>query len=271
MKKIAIITGATGGVGREISLFFAKKKYKVVLLGRNKDRLDRLAQTLQIECQLDIHLCPLVFAVDVSNRLEINKAICSILATEGRIDVLINNAGVFKSGTSEISQEALDSMLKANFIGAVNCMQAVAPVMINQKNGVIINLSSRAASSPRANFGGYAATKAALVAYSNALNQQLSIHGIKVAVISPGAIKTSMSSQSGIPDEKKIETLDIVRAIKFIMTLSRGAYINNIIIDCQADVEIAANNQGFFQLPNMDQVKTLDKNEVEHQKIPSML
>lgn len=271
MKKIAIITGAFGGLGREISTHFAKKKYKVILFGRNIKKLDELAKFITIQCELEKEMLPLIFQVDVSDKIDINKAVCSILAVEGRIDVLINNAGVFKGGTSEVSEEALDSMLKANFIGSVNCIQAVTPAMINQKSGVIINISSRAASFPRANFGGYAATKAALGAYSNALSQQLSAYGIKVAAISPGAIKTSMSNQSGIPEEKKIETTDIVKAIKFIMTLSNGAHINNIIIDCQADVEIAKNNHGFFQLPNIDQVKTLNQNNIEHKKIPSML
>jgi short-subunit dehydrogenase len=226
--KSAIITGASKGIGKAISLHFAKRGYSLLLIARTTSLLKSLQEEIKL-INPDLHVQ--VKCCDVADTKSIREVIKEFHAKVRSISLLINNAGYVKRGTSDLKEDELEQMLNTNLIGAVNMVREVVPIMKEQSCGYIINMSSRNAKTPRAFLGGYAAAKAALLAYSESLYKELGGTNIKVTAICPGFVDTEMTSEVNEDRNLLIPTQDIGVAIDFLLNLSSSCVIKELCFE----------------------------------------
>ncbi len=188
---IALVTGASGGIGKAITETLAANGFYVFAAARRMDRLENLRSD-SIE--------PL--KLDVTDPDTIHDAIQQIQSTKGRIDVLVNNAGYGLYGTLEgLQPEQIRRQFDVNVFGLGQMTQAVLPLMRSQQSGTIVNIASIVGKVSLPFAGWYSASKHAVEALSDALRLEVKPFGIKVIVIEPGAIKTEF-------DDVALETLD---------------------------------------------------------------
>lgn len=180
VQKIAFVTGASSGIGRATTILLAQNEFYVFAVARRKHQLEEI-RSENIE----------TIQLDVMDEAAIHDVVKHIMATKGRIDVLVNNAGYGQLGAVEcVSMEAAHHQFEVNVFGYAMCMQAVLPHMRAQRSGCIINLSSILGRFSLPGFGWYAASKHAVEALSEALRGEVKALGIDVVVIAPGLIKT---------------------------------------------------------------------------------
>ena len=177
MKKIAIVTGGSSGIGRAAALMLCENGYTVYEFSRRGENYSSI-----------FHI-----TADVTNPASIAAATARVIGKEGRIDLLVNNAGFGISGPVEFTDSA-DAQLEVNFYGAFNCIQAVLPQMRAQASGRIITLSSVAApiAIPYQSF--YSAAKAAINSLTLALRNEVRPFGIQVCAVQPGDIRTGFTA-----------------------------------------------------------------------------
>lgn len=231
MQKIILITGATSGIGLATAeILAAKKKYRLILCGRRKDRLDTLHNKLSK--QADIH----TLTFDVRKSKDVFTAIASLPEDWREIDILINNAGN-AHGFDTIQEGKLDdweAMIDVNLKGILYVTKAVLPVMTARKSGHIINLGSIAGieSYPKGNV--YNASKYAVDGLTKGMRQDLNALNIKVSEIKPGAVNTEFSKVRFKGDQSLADKVytgfdplmakDIADIIEFM--ISRPSHVN---------------------------------------------
>ena len=191
MKKIALVTGATSGIGRATAIALADEGYNLIITGRRKERLEELKAMLGITYKADV----LVLNFDVRDREAVQAAIDSIPAAWKNIDVLVNNAGL-AVGLNPIQEgliEDWERMIDTNVKGLLYVSRAVAPLMCARGTGHIVNLCSTAGKEVYPNGNVYCATKHAVDALSKAMRTDMLRHHIKVTNIAPGMVETEFS------------------------------------------------------------------------------
>lgn len=191
MKKTALITGASRGIGYETAKLFAKNGYNVAInYNKNKELATALLnELLEAECSV------MVVQADVSSKEQVDSMINSVHKQFGDIDVLVNNAGIAKQRLfTDISVQEWDYMFDVNVKGMFLCCQAVLPAMIRNKSGKIINISSIWGITGASCEVLYSATKAAIIGLTKALAKELGPSGIQVNCVAPGVIDTDMNS-----------------------------------------------------------------------------
>jgi NAD(P)-dependent dehydrogenase (short-subunit alcohol dehydrogenase family) len=184
-----LITGTSTGIGLTTALALGRAGHKVYATMRNPSRSPELGERVAQE-KLPVKIS----VMDVDSDSSVKTGIANIQKDAGRIDVLVNNAGVERNGSiEEVSLADFRAVMETNYFGALRCMQALLPQMRQRKSGCVINVSSvagRISSSPLAP---YTASKFALEALSEALAQEMKMFNVRVAVVEPGIIETSMS------------------------------------------------------------------------------
>jgi NAD(P)-dependent dehydrogenase (short-subunit alcohol dehydrogenase family) len=187
--KVVIITGASSGIGRETALAFAAEGARVVLVARRQEVLEKLQREI-----VGGGGQALVVATDVTRRKQVRACMKTVRREYGRIDVVINNAGVLiPAAFADIREEDLQSMLRVNLFGALFVMQEALRAMRKQGHGSIVNVASLAGRRGIAPLGGYCATKFALVGLTEALRTELEDDSIHIALVEPGVIDTPMA------------------------------------------------------------------------------
>ena len=187
--KVAIITGAGSGIGRETALLFAKEGAKVVVADVNESAGEETVEEININGEGTF------VKLDVSSREQAKQMVKITLEKYGKIDVLINNAGIVQDAfLSKMTEEQWDKVIDVNLKGVFNCSQAVVEIMMNQGNGVIINTSSIVGLEGNVGQVNYAATKAGLIGMTKTLAKELGKKGIRVNAVAPGFITTPMTS-----------------------------------------------------------------------------
>ncbi len=199
--RVALITGGAAGIGKATARRFAEEGAKVAICDVNVGQGDATVRALGPEhsfCQ-----------VDVTSREAVQKWVDSVADQQGRIDILVNNAGILADATlvkvkdgrlvKQMPEDAFDRVIAVNLKGVFNCSQAVAPHMIRQGSGVILNASSVVGLD--GNFGqtNYVATKAGVIGMTKVWARELGRHGIRVNALAPGLIATDILSS--MPDE----------------------------------------------------------------------
>jgi len=191
--KVAIITGASSGIGMETALAFAQRRYAVVLAAR---RLDRLEQTAE-QCRLCGARAAEVVVTDVSKRAEVEKLISTTLEKFGRIDVMVNNAGSGLFGrVHELSETDVRDLFEVNFYGVFHGCRAVAPIMIRRRSGHIFNVSSVIGKRGTPFHGAYCATKFAVCGLTDSMRVELAPYGVRVTSVCPTLTATEFFDHS---------------------------------------------------------------------------
>lgn len=193
--KIAVITGGARGIGRATALRFAREGAHVAIIDKDQEAGEDLVREIidRITSPENAWRTPVFFQADVTKREEAHAAIEKIHQRFRRIDVLLNNAGiVLDAQLPMMSEEEFDAVVSVNLKGTFNCTQAVAPIMIAQGSGRIINVSSVVGL--YGNFGqtSYAATKAGVIGMTKVWARELGRKGICVNAVAPGFISTDM-------------------------------------------------------------------------------
>jgi NAD(P)-dependent dehydrogenase (short-subunit alcohol dehydrogenase family) len=236
--KVAVITGASKGIGREIALGLAKDGYHLVMISRSDDLLNELIDEVYACTPEDVSVSHSIYALDVTNNEEVKNTIMDIIEKYGRIDILVNCAGIYYSGTFNLSVEDFEKMIGINLTAPFVFMKEVIPVMKKQKEGYIFNISSRAGKIGFAEDGGYVASKFGLVGLNESAYRELSSSGIKFTAICPGWTNTGMAVQAGTPlqGHEMIQPSDILKTIKWLLSVSPSVRIKEVVIECQKSI-----------------------------------
>ena len=233
--KIVIITGAASGIGREIAMLFAKEGAKVVVADVNEKGGEELVAMIK-----DDGGDGFFALLDVSDREQSRKMVEAAMEKYGKIDVLINNAGITQDAfLTKMTAEQWDRVIEVDLTGVFNCIQAVVGVMLKQENGVIINASS--ISGLYGNIGqiNYASAKAGLIGMTKSLAKELGKKGIRVNAIAPGFIVTPMTAavpnkvlemmKEKTPLRRLGETMDVAYAYLYLAS-DEASFVNGAVL-----------------------------------------
>lgn len=231
-QKIALITGATAGIGYETALLLAQNNYNLILTGRRKERLDAIQNQLESEFGCKI----LTLNFDIRIKAETEVALNSIPEEWRAVDLLLNNAGL-AAGLAPVNSADVDdweAMIDTNIKGLLYATRIVSPWMVERQSGHIINISSIAGKESYPNGSVYCGTKHAVSAISKSMRIELMPFGIKVTTIAPGAVDTEFSLVRFRGDQERANQVykgftplsgkDIAETILFV--LSRPAHVN---------------------------------------------
>ena len=187
---VCVVTGATGGIGQQLVLDFAKQGYDVVI---NYSKNETAANALAKQCEA-LGVQTLVLGFDVSNGVEVETSFKTVFESFGRIDVLINNSGITRDGlVLRMSEADFDDVLRINLKGTFNCSKSVLRYMFKARQGRIINLSSVIGLIGNMGQANYAASKAGILGLTKSLAKEVASRNITVNAIAPSFIETPMT------------------------------------------------------------------------------
>lgn len=224
--KVAIITGASVGIGRASAMALAREGASLVLIARRQDRLQELVAEVQAlggNC--------IALPGDAREESTARKAVEAATAAHGRVDILINNVGVANyKKLVETSLDDYSEMMDVNVRSTFLFTRHVVPLMIEQGEGIVLMVSSMAGVYGFAGEAVYCATKFAQVGFAQALDKELRPHGIKVGAICPGGVKTELAigkgrTIEGVRQSEMLEADDVAAAVLFACTQPKGARI----------------------------------------------
>ncbi|MGL5197161.1 MAG: SDR family oxidoreductase [Chroococcales cyanobacterium] len=236
-RKTAILTGASSGIGRATALLLAEAGVQVVLVSRRGDRLQQLADQI-----LSGGGTGIAIPTDITDCQQVQEMVSTVLDKFARVDVLVNSAGLIDvAPTVEANVERWQKLIQVNLLGTMYCCHAIAPVMQEQGQGHIVNVSSVAGRTASAGVSAYNASKWGVRAFSEALRQELCPSGVRVTVVEPGWVETPLYDeiaggaqervnrwQEGIGEPLLPE--DVAGAIGFALSQPQRVNVNEILL-----------------------------------------
>jgi 3-oxoacyl-[acyl-carrier protein] reductase len=241
--KVAIVTGAAQGIGLATAIRFATEGARVVVADLNAQRVEAAVASLRAAGGRALGCL-----VDVTDRTTIDAMVAQVRAEWGRIDVLINNAGITKDARlAKMSSAQFDSVIAVNLKGVFECTQAVAETMVAQGSGSIVNASSVVGL--YGNFGqtNYAATKAGVIGLTKTWARELGPKGVRVNAVCPGFVKTAILET--IPDEVmqkmvakvplgRLGTPEEIAAVYAFLASDDASYMNGAVIEVSGGIQL---------------------------------
>ncbi|HFV7803778.1 SDR family oxidoreductase [Staphylococcus aureus] len=222
--KIAVVTGAGSGIGEAIATLLHEEGAKVVLAGRNKDKLQNVANQL---AQDSVKVVP----TDVTNKEEVDELMKIAQQTFGGLDIVINSAGqMLSSKITDYQVDEWDSMIDVNIKGTLYTAQAALPTMLEQSSGHLINIASISGFEVTKSSTIYSATKAAVHTITQGLEKELAKTGVKVTSISPGMVDTAITAAYNPSDRKKLDPQDIAETVLYALTQPKHVNVNEITV-----------------------------------------
>jgi NADP-dependent 3-hydroxy acid dehydrogenase YdfG len=236
---VALVTGASSGIGEATARELARQGARVALVARRRDRLEALAQELGDQA--------LVVEADVSQREQAEAAVQKTVDGLGRLDTLVNNAGVMLLGPiADAPVEEWETMISVNLNGLLYCSKAALPHLLNaaesepRRVADIVNVSSVAGRVARVGSGVYNATKHGVGAFSESLRQEFTQRHVRVSLVEPGAVDTELPThnrpevleglRTRFESMERLEAADIAEAIAYIVTRPRRMAVNEILV-----------------------------------------
>jgi uncharacterized protein len=226
MKKVALVTGASAGLGVEFARQLSKRGHRLVLAARRKDRLDKLAKELGNARAV---------AIDLSKANATAKLMADIEAAGEQVEILVNNAGFGLIGRfAELDAKRLRQMIDLNVGTLTDLCRAVAPQMIKRKSGAILNVASTAAFQPGPQMAVYFATKAYVLSLSEALHEELKPHGVHVTCLCPGPTRTEFGEVAGFGgnglfDRLAMESPEVVESGLAALDRNRAVIVTGLM------------------------------------------
>jgi len=242
--RIAVVTGASQGIGRACALVLAEAGADVVLASRNVQKLEAVAKEVEATGRK-----ALVLNVDVSNAESVKAGISKVLEAWKKIDILVNNAGVVRDNLLlRMKAEDWDAVLRTNLDGAYHCIKEVLPGMVRQRYGRIVNITSVVAQAGNPGQANYIASKAGLIGLTKAVAAEVARRNITVNAVSPGFIATPMTEK--LPNEirEKLLTIipvgrmgtdrDVAYGVKFLAS-EEASYITGHVLNINGGMYMA--------------------------------
>lgn len=242
--KVALVTGASRGIGRAIALTLAKYKATVIVnyMG-SKDKADDVVDMIQKD-----GMQAMSYGCNVADYNECQQMIQHIIEKYGRIDILVNNAGITKDNLLlKMSEADFDQVIDTNLKGSFHCIKHVSRIMLKQRSGRIINMSSVVAVRGNAGQANYCASKAGIIGMTKSIARELGSRGITVNAVAPGFIETEMTDVlsdnikekilSDIPLKRMGNVMDIAETVAFLSS-DHGAYITGQTIQVDGGMGI---------------------------------
>lgn len=187
--RVAMVTGASQGIGRDCALALAEHGADVALLARTREKLDAVAEEIR-----RLGRRALALPTDVTEAEQVKRAVARVLDEWGRIDILVNNAGITRDALLlRMKREDWDLVLQTNLTSVFLCCQAVLPTMLRARYGRIINITSVMGQMGNVGVSNYAASKAGIIGFTKALAREVASRNITVNAVAPGFIDTDMT------------------------------------------------------------------------------
>ncbi len=233
--RVALVTGASSGLGRALALELARRGARLVLAARDRDRLSRTAREALVTDPADV----LVQPTDLTRRQEVEALAAAAQRAFGGLDILVNNAGLGRADRVIDSDPGeVESMIQVNLWGLYLVTRFCLPLMLGRESGQVVNISSVAASNPSPGFAMYAATKAAVSSFSQSLRQELRGEGIRVLDVCPGMTDTAFfagfaaGGKSPLPLEAGplLKPSEVATAVADAICLPPNAAVNQLTI-----------------------------------------
>jgi 3-oxoacyl-[acyl-carrier protein] reductase len=235
-QKVALVTGASQGIGRAIALALAESGAKVAVAARNTEKLASLAEEIAQKGSE-----ALAIPMDVADAAQVKSGFQAALAKFGRLDILVNNAAITRDTLAlRMKLEDWDAVLRTNLTGAHLCTQQALGAMLKQRSGRIINITSVVAETGNAGQSNYVASKAGLIGLTRAIAVEVASRSITVNAIAPGFIETPMTDPLSSELKEKMKALiplgrfgldkEIAAAVVFLSS-DEAAYITGQVLD----------------------------------------
>jgi 3-oxoacyl-[acyl-carrier protein] reductase len=242
--KVALVTGASQGIGRETALALAEAGAKVAAAARNEEKLATLVQEITGKGGEAFAL-----KMDVAEAEQVRAGFKTVLEKYGKLDILVNNAAITRDGLAvRMKLEDWDAVIRTNLTGAHQCIQQALPTMMRARAGRIINIASVVAQMGNAGQANYAAAKAGLIGLTKAIAMEISSRNVTVNAVAPGFIESPMTDV--LPDKVKEELKtriplgrmgsgrDVAAAIVFLAS-DEAAYITGHVLDVNGGLYLA--------------------------------
>jgi short-subunit dehydrogenase len=236
--RAAIVTGASRGIGFEIAKTLAESGYDLMLTARNPDTLEEAAATLAKAGAEVAHVAVNMAADDAAEQI-----VSAHRERFGRLDVLVNNAGIGVGAAADAhDSKFVDLQLQVNLRAIVYMYRAAVPLLraaaADHRNALVVNMASLTGKTPQPWLSVYSATKAAVIAYTAAMNKELGPDGIKSVALCPGYVDTDMTDfvKGSIDANLMIRPADIAQAVRFLLALSPACVVPEIAFSRPGDV-----------------------------------
>jgi 3-oxoacyl-[acyl-carrier protein] reductase len=239
--KVALVTGGAQGIGKAVALLLARNGADIVVSDINLEKAEETAKEVQA-----LGRKALATKVDVAILGDVEKMVETILTQFGKVDILINNAGIARDKLIlRMTEEDWDAVLNINLKGTFNCTKAVVRHMSKQKSGKIVNIASVVGEMGNAGQGNYAASKAGVIGFTKTIAREFAQRGINVNAIAPGYIETPMTD--ALPDKVKEELKrlipmdrlgtpeDVAEAVLFLVSESAN-YITGQVLNVNGGI-----------------------------------
>ena len=221
MDRAALVTGGSSGIGLAIARMLRDEGYELTLASRRRERIEAAAEELGAEA----------VAADVSNEQDCVALVAAHRERFGRLDVLVNSAGVGIGGNVEQHQAKwLDLQLGVNLRGLFVVTRECIP-LLRESHGWIVNLASLAGTAPTPGLAAYGASKAAVIALTRSLNGELEDDGIRAIALCPGFVDTPMAEWSGLEHDEMIRPEDCAEIVRMCLRLSPNARVPQVVIE----------------------------------------
>ena len=230
-ERAAIVTGGSRGIGLALAEVLADEGYGLTVTARKPETLEQAANALRNRgAEVE------QVAANLTDEESVSAVVAHHRETFGRLDVLVNNAGVgIGAAVDEHQSKYVDIQLAVNLRAIVlfyrECAELLRAAGTEHRNALVVNMASMAGKSPQPWLSVYSATKAAVVAYTTAMNKELNAAGVKSAAFCPGFVDTDMSEfvKASIPAEEMLRTSDVAEALRFLLRLSPNCVIPEIV------------------------------------------
>ena len=221
MDRAALVTGGSSGIGLAIARMLRDEGFALTLVSRRVEKVQAAAE------ELGAH----AVAADVGNAEACERLVAEHRERHGRLDVLVNSAGVGIAGNVEsLPPKHFDLQVGVNLRGLFFTTQAAIP-LLRESHGLIVNLASIAGTLPTPGLATYGATKAAVISLTRSLNEELDADGIRAVAICPGFVATPMAEWSGLADDEMIQPEDCAEVVRMLLRLSPRARVPQVVIE----------------------------------------
>jgi NAD(P)-dependent dehydrogenase (short-subunit alcohol dehydrogenase family) len=221
MDRAALVTGGSSGIGLAIATMLREEGFALTLAARTRTKVEAAAEAL------DAH----AVAADVANAEDCRRVVDEHREAHGRLDVLVNSAGVGIAGLAdEIETKQVDLQLDVNLRGTILVTAAALP-LLREAGGLIVNLASIAGTSPSARLPIYGAAKAGVINFTSSLNRAEEEHGVRATALSPGFVDTAMTEWAPVPAARMIRPEDCAEVVRTLLRLSPYACLPHVVIE----------------------------------------